>query len=294
MINAIQTHTSVPTPSRRSDDIKTFLMCEPLFFDVAYVINPWMQGNINKVNQQRAHAQWTALYEEIKQHANVELIEPVEGLPDMVFTANAGAFVDSGMLWLSAFLSPFRQGEEQHFFDWFLQHGYKVIRDYTDVNRQTTPYAFEGAGDCLRDRMGVYWLGYGSRTSLGATTRMSTYFDHHEWNKVLLVDPRFYHLDTCFCPLSSGHILWYPAAFSPQSQEIIRAKRDQWLIEVPEKDAAKFACNAVEPTPGTLILPFVSKGLQKTLTSIGYTVTQLELTEFIKSGGAAKCLTLEV
>lgn len=293
MTGVIPMHTSQPTMSPKNNRT-TFLMCRPQYFDVAYEINPWMEGNINTVDNDLAQAQWKRLYDHIVEFADVKLIEPVAGLPDMVFTANAGVLFPNNLVWLAAFTSPYRQPEEEHFFKWFMANGYRVIRDYVDTGREHTKYAFEGAGDCLLDAQGSYWMAQGTRTTAEAFDRASRFFDKHEWYLVSLVDPRFYHLDTCFCPLSSGHILWFPPAFSEQSQALIRAKRGSWLIDVPEKDAEQFACNAVEPCYGHVIMPFVSKRLEKALDKAGYRVIQVDLSEFIKSGGAAKCLTMRV
>jgi N-dimethylarginine dimethylaminohydrolase len=252
-----------------------------------------MVGKEHTVNQLKALDQWNKLYEEIQKDADIELLAPIEGLPDLVFTANAGLVIkDLDFVWLSAFVNKERQGEEEHFFKWFMEDGYQVLRDYQETDRDSTRYGFEGAGDCLRDASGTFWIGHGQRSTKAATARIASYLDQYKWNVVTLVDPRFYHLDTCFCPLASGHVLWYPDAFDAASQQLIR--QSCRVIDVREKDAIQFACNAVEPKVGHLIMPHVSKGLARDLKRAGYTTVQLELTEFIKSGGAAKCLTLEV
>jgi N-dimethylarginine dimethylaminohydrolase len=119
----------------------TFLMCRPTLYDVNYVINPWMAGNVHRCSQQQALGQWERLYAAMSQHAHVELVEPQPGSPDMVFTANAG-LVRQGVVALSRFLHPERQGEETHFRRWFCDSGYAVM----EIPSATS---FEGEGDAL-------------------------------------------------------------------------------------------------------------------------------------------------
>ena len=115
------------------------LMCEPRFYDVDYVINPWMEGNVHKSSHQQANEQWSKLHEIVGSHAQVELISPQKGWPDMVFTANAGLVFGDRVV-LSRFVHEQRQGEEPHFQEWFEAQGFQV-----HVLPQDVP--FEGAGD---------------------------------------------------------------------------------------------------------------------------------------------------
>jgi N-dimethylarginine dimethylaminohydrolase len=124
-----------------------FLMCPPDQYDVDYVINPWMEGNVHKPSRKSAAGQWLALHELLRQEAEVETIRPIAGLPDMVFTANAGLALGRKFI-LSRFLHRERQGEEPHFKNWFAQNGFKVLDLPPDL-------PFEGAGDALLDREGA-------------------------------------------------------------------------------------------------------------------------------------------
>ena len=264
----------------------TFLMCPPTCYDVNYVINPWMAGNVNQSSRQNAKSQWAALYQSLSKIANILLIEPQPGCPAMVFTANAGLVCD-GKVALSSFYHRERQSEESHFRHWFQESGF----DVRDVPRVTP---FEGEGDALFEADGTrLWAGYGPRTREISHRQLADL-----WNveviSLRLVDPRFYHLDTCFCPLSNGEVIYYPAAFDAESQKRIesgypKAKR----ICVSELDALRFACNAVN-IGTTIILNWISAELSAELGSFGYDVIQLELTEFLKAGGAAKCLVLRL
>ncbi len=178
-----------------------FLMCPPTYFDVDYVINPWMQGNLHQTSRELAVAQWTRLYDEVRCHAEVRLIEPRPALPDMVFTANAG-LVHEGLVLVSHFRCPERRGEERFFREWFTSEGFAVEQGVRE-----TP--FEGEGDALA--LGnLLCLGYGFRTEAAAAGMLERAFEC-EVLPLRLVDPRFYHLDTCFAPLPNGDVMYYPA-----------------------------------------------------------------------------------
>jgi ornithine--oxo-acid transaminase len=227
-------------------------MCPPTLYDVNYVINPWMIGNINRSSRQRATEQWTALHKAMTNAADVLLVEPQPGSPDMVFTANAG-LVRDGVVALSSFYYPERQGEEPHFRRWFQESGFAVC----EVPRGTP---FEGEGDALFEADGSrLWAGHGPRTGHNSHGRLTELWDV-EVVSLRLVDPRY----------------------SPAKQ-----------IRVSESDALRFACNAVN-IGRTILLNEVSNGLSERLHSLGYHVLQVDLSEFMKAGGAAKCLVLRL
>jgi N-dimethylarginine dimethylaminohydrolase len=264
----------------------TFLMCSPKLYDVNYVINPWMAGNIHASSRARAAEQWQRLYEAVNKVAAVKLVEPQPGSPDMVFTANAG-LEREGIVALSSFYHPERQGEEPHFRAWFLEAGYEVLQIPRD-----TP--FEGEGDALfsSDRSRL-WVGFGPRTAQSSHRYLSEVWDV-EVTPLHLVDPRFYHLDTCFAPLEGGYAMYYPEAFDAASIKRIEAfypvaKR----ILIREADAVRFACNAVN-VGRTIILNEIGSELSGELNAIGFEVVQVALSEFLKAGGAAKCLVMKL
>jgi lysine-ketoglutarate reductase/saccharopine dehydrogenase-like protein (TIGR00300 family) len=262
------------------------LMCAPQHYDVDYVINPWMEGNIHRSSRDQAQAQWDQLYRLLKEHAAVELVPGQPGWPDMVFTANAGLVLDNTVV-VSRFFHPERQGEAPHFEQWFAEHGYTV---------KTLPQGlpFEGAGDALFDRAGGWlWAGYGFRTELDSHPYLAQWLDV-EVLSLRLIDRRFYHLDTCFCPLSNGDLLYYPPAFDTYSNHLIERRIPaEKRIAVDEVDAVNFACNAVN-IDQTIILNSASDRLHQALTARGFTLIETPLTEFLKAGGAAKCLTLRL
>jgi lysine-ketoglutarate reductase/saccharopine dehydrogenase-like protein (TIGR00300 family) len=267
-------------------DLARILMCAPNHYDVDYVINPWMEGNIHRSSRELAQTQWNKLYEVLKVHATVDLIEPQQGWPDMVFTANAGLVLGNTVV-LSRFFHPERQGEEPYFQAWFEAGGYTV---------HTLPKSlpFEGAGDALLDRAGRWlWAGYGFRSELDSHPYLAKWLDV-EVLSLRLVDRRFYHLDTCFCPLKDGYLLYYPAAFDTYSNRLIELRvPTQKRIAIDEVDAVNFACNSVN-IDNVVVVNKASDSLKQILGDRGFTVIETPLTEFLKAGGAAKCLTLRV
>src|SRR5580700_84937 len=193
-----------------------FLMCPPDKFDVGYVINPWMEGNVHKSSPELAASQWEAFQKLLSKCADVALIEPRPGWPDMVFTANAGIVVGKRFV-LSRFLHPERQGEEPFFKKWFKQQGFEIFELPPDL-------PFEGAGDALIDREnGCLWAAYGFRSELDSHPRLAKWLNL-EVISLRLIDPRFYHLDTCFCPLTGGWLLYYPQAFDARSNRQIEQR----------------------------------------------------------------------
>jgi arginine dihydrolase len=239
------------------------LVCPPDYFDIEYEINPWMHRS-NAVNRLRAVQQWHRLMEVLEQDVGVALerMKPVPGLPDLVFTANAGVVVGRQVV-PSRFRYPERRQEEAHFEDW------------GDLL---------GIADC-------WFGGYRQRTDIRAFPLLSEWF-HREIIPLELVDRRFYHLDTCFCPLSGGELLYYPPAIDRYGQAAIVDRIDplQRLV-VSERDALAFACNAV-CVGKHVVLPSGCPDTEALLASRGYLTYAVPLDEFLKSGGSAKCLTL--
>jgi len=261
--------------------MKKILMCPPEYFGVDYEINPWMKNQVGKVDIKKASVQWNNLYEALSKVAKVELIDPVSGLPDMVFTANAG-LIEGKKAFLTRFSQNERSEEEIYFREWFLKNKYYVIeQNYT---------YFEGEGDCLRDHQWPQlFLGNGFRSQQEYRDVLYS-FELNTW--ILdLIDPRFYHLDTCFCPLPGGEVLFFEKAFSDKSRELINGFFDVF-IGVTEKEALSFCCNSVI-IGKNIFMPKCDSVAYK-LESIGYNVQQFDMSEFQKSGGACKCLVLHL
>lgn len=263
-----------------------YLMCPPTHYEVDYIINPWMEGNVHRASRERAVEQWEALRQTLGSIADVSLVDAQMGVPDLVFTANAGLVLGQNVV-LSRFFHPERQAEEPYFRAWFESQGYTVY----DLPSKLT---FEGAGDALFDREGRWlWAGYGFRSALESHPFLAKYFDI-EVLSLRLVDSRFYHLDTCFCPLAEGYLLYYPAAFNDISNRLIEARvSPDKRIAIGEPDAVYFACNAVN-VGRTVIVNRVTAELRSRLEGCGFRVRETPLDEFLKAGGAAKCLTLRL
>jgi len=265
---------------------ETILMCPPDYFEVEYVINPWMDGNAGHLNRALAREQWEALREQIAAVADVVLLPPKQGLPDLVFTANAGCVYGKRAV-PSHFMPHERRPEEPHLKAWFRDYGF-------DVCELPETLAFEGAGDALIDRGGPWlWTGYGFRTEIEAHDYLRRWFDL-EVVSIRLVDPRFYHIDTCLCPLEGGYLLYHPPAFDPPSRaEIERRVPKARRIPVSAEDAGHFACNAVN-VGDHVFVNCAANGFAVGLEALGFRVVEVGLSEFLKAGGSAKCLTLRL
>ena len=265
--------------------MKTLLMCEPRYFEVSYVINPWMAGNEGLVNKKLAAQQWKNLHDVLSGKASIRLIEPAAGLPDMVFTANGGLVCRDHEVIVSSFRHPERQAESPYFSRFFEDSGYRVMQLGGNIK-------FEGAGDALYDSSGQVWLGYGHRSDMEAADEIAAIL-HAPVHGLLLVDPRWYHLDTAFCPLDNDYAIAYEKAFSPQGANRIRDEFGDKVIWVSDEDAGNFACNAVN-IGSDVILNKASDELRAALNKNNFNVIEVEVSEFIKAGGACKCLTLEL
>jgi len=262
------------------------LLCTPRFYRVEYVINPWMEGNVGRTDADEAMQQWDGLRAALDPRTTIELLEPAVGLPDMPFTANAGLVYEDTFV-PARFRFPQRVPEMRHAVEWFRRRDFRIV----ELPGRGT---FEGEGDALFQwGAPLLWGGYGVRTSLEAHRHLAEVL-HVEVIPLHLVDERFYHLDTCFCPLPDGRIYYYPDAFDRDSLERIAARvpADR-RIEVDATDALAFACNAIV-TDGVVLTNFASDALRERLAGWGLEVVVCPLGQFIMAGGAAKCLALRL
>jgi N-dimethylarginine dimethylaminohydrolase len=257
-------------------------MCPPDYYGIEYEINPWMHVEDGS-DPTRAKRQWSALEQALRGlGVEIDLIEPARGLPDLVFTANAGLIYHKIFI-ISHFRHAVRQGETPLFESWARSRGFEVVEP---------PAAgrFEGAGDALFCGKTLF-AGYRLRSDAGSLN----WIGDRLGVSVLpleLVDPRFYHLDTCFCPLDHESAIYYPGAFDDYGRAVLR-ERVARLVEVSAEEAASFSCNAVV-VGRTVLLNDGAPELAADLAAIGFATIPLPFTEFIKSGGSAKCLTLRI
>ncbi len=199
----------------------------------------------------------------------------------MVFTANCGIVRGSQFI-PSRFHHSQRQPEEPYFKKWFSDKGFDILDLPENIS-------FEGAGDILPSYDNSHlWAGSGFRTSRESHSILASELDCR-FLSLELVNPRFYHLDTCFCPLNDGTILYYPHAFDSFSNDLIK-QNSKNTIAVSDGDAHNLACNAVL-IKNQLFIPSASQALQKRLEEEGYQLHIISVSEFLKAGGAIKCLT---
>ena len=256
------------------------LMCAPDYYGVKYEINPWMHRT-EQPNLDLARDQWRELHRVLLQDVgcSVQMIPQDPNCPDMVFTANAALVVENIAL-LSRFRHPQRRLEEASFNRWFVENGYQVLAAPDDVR-------FEGEGDALLAGDTVL-AGYLKRSDI----------ESHQWvsqslqRPVLslgLTDNRWYHLDTCLLALNQNLIAFYPGAFDEYGRRVLRSRFE--IVEIDEAEALRFACNSV-CLGSQVVMPSGCPKLAIQLEALGYQVHLVEMSEFIKAGGAAKCLTL--
>jgi len=284
----------------------TILVCNPQHYSIDYEINPWMSIR-NPADRDLAISQWHGLIALLKRiEVNVVEMQGQPGLPDMVFTANAGLVFQNKKVVLSNFKYPQRRPERKFYKEWFEANGYEIIETFTPE------FHFEGAGDALfREQSNEQhfdnklYFGYGFRSDYDAVT-------HKHWGDIWrehtqylqLIDPYFYHLDTCFCPLKDNFALIWPGAFREDTIDSIECWQSAFkdydgggsgleLLKVPEEDARKFACNAVA-IGNKVIIPSGCDTTKRLLLSVGFEVFDTDMSEFIKAGGACKCLTLRL
>ena len=272
-----------------------FLMCRPEHFAVSYIINPWMDPASwarDKRAQLAAMREWHALHHKLEElGARVELVAPAPGLPDLVFTANAGVVLDRRVL-LARFRHPQRGQEEPRFETAFRE---LQARGHIDsVHKLPRGLVLEGAGDCVFDAArGLFWMGYGPRSDAAAQHVVKDLFAQ-EVVALELADARFYHMDTALCPLSGGEVMYLPSAFTAAGRAVIHEHvRAEDRIEIKMADGCRLAANAV-CVGRSLIMSAASTRLRTELTARGYRVVEIPLPSFLRSGGSAFCLTLRL
>jgi N-dimethylarginine dimethylaminohydrolase len=257
-------------------------MCPPDHYGIEYEINPWMNRSLGAVRA-LAFRQWQELHDTlVSLGVDVLTMAPQPHLPDLVFTANAGLVYRNRFL-SSRFKHEVRARESPFFDAWFAEHGFTV-------EHLPEGLFHEGAGDALFCGDSLF-AGYRTRSDASA----------HQWVgaalgvRVLpleLVNPRFYHLDTCFCPIAPGQAIYFPDAFDDYGRKVL-ANHVPRLIPVKDEEAFRFGCNAV--VVGTTVVH--NSGcpqLAADLTAAGFRSVPVELDEFLKAGGSAKCLTLRL
>ncbi len=273
-----------------------YLMTDPEHFDVSYQINPWMDPNAWRADPAGRHAAAKSASAHLaaalrSTGARIETIAAVAGLPDLVFPANAAVVLDGRVL-LARFRYPERQGEEPVFRAAFEALKRRGLVD--DIFELPDGVFQEGAGDSIWDAdRSFFWAGYGPRSSRESIGTIEQTFGQDVVPLELATD-RFYHLDTCFCPLAGGYVLYYPAAFTPDAlSEILARVPDDRRIEAADTEAEAFCVNAIN-LDTRLIMARAPESLKAKLAARGFVVTEVDLAPFILSGGASYCMTLRL
>jgi N-dimethylarginine dimethylaminohydrolase len=273
-----------------------FLMTDVRHFGVTYQINPWMRPDAwqadPKALKAAAAKSADALHAALEEiGARVEIVPAAENLPDLVFPANAAIVLDGRVL-VARFRHPERQGEEKIFRAAFLDLKARgLVSEVIDLPEGTLQ---EGAGDCIWDKdRGFFWVGHGQRSTANSLPVIADTFGQPVVGLELATD-RFYHLDTCFCPLNGGRLLYYPPAFTAEALATIHAHvQPQDRIEATDEDAAAFCVNAVN-IGRHIVMAKAPVALKKRLNRLGFAVTEVDLSPFILSGGGAYCMTLRL
>jgi N-dimethylarginine dimethylaminohydrolase len=256
-------------------------MCPPEHFAVTYAINPWMRPG-EPTDAAIAMRQWAELRQiYLDLGHDVRIIEPVPGLPDMVFAAN-GATVVGGTVLGVRFRHPQRAGEAGAYLRWFRDRGYPRVRVPRQVNEGEGDFVFTGR---------VLLAGHGFRSDEAAGTELAEVFGLPVVS-LRLVDPRFYHLDTALCVLDADTAAYYPAAFDAAGRAALAGHFAE-LIEASDEDAGVLGLNAVSDGRH-VILPAQATGLAAGLAARGFEPVPVDMSEFRKAGGGPKCCTLEL
>ena len=271
-------------------------MCPPHHFAVTYSINPWMDPQTWADGGATLHAEAQRQWERLRHallgaEAAIERMEPANGLPDLVFTANAAVVLDRKVV-LSRFRHSERRDEEPVFAAAFAALAARGLID--EILQLPAGTTLEGAGDCIWDpRRRQFWMGCGFRTDAAAAGLLEEQLGP-PCMPLPLAEASFYHLDTAFCALPCGGVIYYPAAFTSAALETIHAHvvpEDRIALE--KGDAVRFAANAV-CLHRTIVLSSCSAKLRRKLQERGYAIIETPLHAFLRSGGSSCCLTLRL
>ncbi len=261
-----------------------YLMCKPTFFEVSYEINPWMDVTV-ATDADLAVAQWEVLRDTYLSWGHtLEFIEPVAGLPDMVYAAN-GATVIDGLVYSARFRYAERAPEGPLYQKWFADAGF-VTHTAAEIN--------EGEGDILMVGDAIL-AGWGFRTDIASHAELAR-LTGREVVSLELVNPHYYHLDTALTVLDSdpAHplVAYHPPAFSPASQQVL-AERYPDALHIDDADAGHLGLNAVSDGLNVVVAPG-AVGLAAALREHGFHPVAVDTSELLKGGGGAKCCTLEI
>lgn len=260
-----------------------FLMCSPEHYEEAL---PLCQRTLARVsvNGTLARAQWQILYKVLTDQigAEVELIEPVRGLPNMVFAAHAG--IVSGKTFIrSNYRVKERQPEGAFFEKWFEEHGYSVATI-------AKGFIFDGEGDMIPHARQLFY-GYHSKSELHMPELVSAKMELGPAS-LQLIDDRFHHLDTCLAVLNPDTILYYRDAFSEGANQILRDTVKNCIV-LRRDEALAWACNSIV-IDKRIIISNECHLSSEMLRLLGYRVYRIDISEFRKACISVKSLVLRI
>ncbi len=264
--------------------MKRILMCPPDYYNIEYVINPWMDitSTIDREKVQQEYNAVKNLYKKLG--LEVFEIEPIKGLPDMVYSANYG-YAEGTMFIKSNFKYGERKKEADYAADFFKKQGFTVLTLPKEID-------FEGEGDLLRTDS-AYFMGWGKRTSREAKKYLQKILTKPIFD-FEMIDPYYYHLDTCFSPLSNDVVVINPSSFRPEARQIIRTHFRKVIETTESADHKLLACNLVTINKQVVVGKGISTSLRNNFEQLGYSVHEVAMTEYLKGGGSVKCISLEI
>jgi N-dimethylarginine dimethylaminohydrolase len=263
--------------------MKKILMCPPNYFDVEYEINPWMNkdNKVNRVAVLNTYSAVKSVYDAVG--FPVYEIEQEKGLPDMVYTANIG-YAEGNVFLRSNFKHPERRKEPKLAADFLKQNGFEI---------HTVPEEifFEGEGDVIRSDK-KYFMGHGKRTDPRAKKYLEETFKK-EFIDLELIDPYYYHLDTCFAPLNDDVVVINRKSFTPEALGKIEKSFNK-IIDTNDQDNKVLACNLVVAGNVVVLGKGISPELSENIKKEGFEVREIDMSEYMKGGESVKCITFEI
>lgn len=257
--------------------VKRVLLCRPSHFTVDYVINPHMQPY--SVDAAKALEQWEELVKILRSlRVKVEIIDQEPDVPDMVFATDQGIVRDGAIL-LANFRFRQRQKERIYYREWFRAHGYR-LRALSNI------FPFEGGDTLFIGDM--LFVGTGFRASVASCEELAQKLEI-DVMPLRLVDPYFYHLDMAFLPINHDTAFYYPAAFSENSQNLLKRLVPN-LYELSKTAVTAYAANSFVSGQHIIISTGTPATFRKQLIELGLTLHEVDVSEFKKAGGGIHCL----
>jgi N-dimethylarginine dimethylaminohydrolase len=295
--NSENKNTKVSDIESRPEPLKV-LMCSPTYFDIIDVKNTHMLGQNGNLKKDLARQQWQSLHDiylQLKADAVVEdvmVIDGAAGCEDMVFCANQTFPWFDKRVVISKMRHPSRQKEAPFFEAYFSALGYQAIH-------LQEAKMFEGMGDTIpHPHKKLLYGGYGHRSDPKAYDEISKTLQV-PIIRLELPNPNFYHLDTCFVPLSESEVMLCREAFTAEGLEIIE-KLFSKVFYIPKSEAINTFClnaHVIHNDKNGKKAAILQKGsviALEALKQCGYRIYETETSEFMKSGGSVFCMKMMI